>query len=144
MYLSEGNDAAKYTLYAIFWRVFALLEAITTFRAANNHPGLNWNEVEEVAPRVTALGKQPLILPVFRLLSPTQRQLLARDWAIGKAHFEALRIGLRKSLRRSRPGVSISRSVEIVANRIGQNPEWILGLSTVFVLCMAGVRILIR
>ena len=125
-------------------RVFALLEAITAFRAASNHPGLNWGEVQDVAPRVTAIGKQPLILPVFRMLLPTQRQLLARDWAIGKAHFEALRIGLRKSLRQSRPGVTISRSVEIAATTVGQNPEWILGLSTVFVLCMAGVRILIR
>ena len=125
-------------------RVFALLEAITAFRAASNHPGLNWGEVQDVAPRVAAIVKQPLILPVFRMLLPTQRQLLARDWAIGKAHFEALRIGLRKSLRQSRPGVTISRSVEIAATTIGQNPEWILGLSTVFVLCMAGVRILIR
>ena len=125
-------------------RVFALLEAITAFRAASNHPGLNWGEVQDVAPRVVAVSKQPLILPVFRMLLPTQRQLLARDWAIGKAHFEALRIGLRKSLRQSRPGVTISRSVEIVASKIGQNPEWVLGLSTAFVLCMAGVRILIR
>ena len=104
-------------------RVYGLLDACEQFRAAVGHRGFDAAHLVPLAPRVFAVFRQPTPLAVFRLLTPPQRRLLARDWAAGQSHLAARAAALRNSLRRTRPGGTITQHARAAGRFFGGHPE---------------------
>ena len=104
-------------------RVYALQDAVALFHAALRHPGCDADALAPLAPRVSAVFRQPLPLAVLRMLSLPQRRLLARDWALGQSHLAAREIALRNSLRRTRPGGTIVQHLRAAGRFVAAHPE---------------------
>lgn len=121
-----------------------LLEAISTFRTASMHPGLEPAFVRTVAPNLSTLLFQPLPLAMFRSLTRTQRTAFAREWAGGRAgvqaRMEALRSGLERP-RRADPFADLGRWGRRV---FAAQPELLLIAATVLVALVATVRAVAR
>ena len=100
-----------------------LLAALTQFRAAIAHPAFDGREWPAVAPRVFAVAGHAQGLALWRSLTYSQRQSLARDWAIGRATWQARTDSVRVSLARSRPGPSVTRQLRHLAERSLGVPE---------------------
>ena len=107
-------------------RVYAIDVAVGQFHAAVRHPGFDAPHVTPLAPRVFAVFRQPSPLAIVRMLSLPQRRLLARDWALGQSQLEGRTIALRNSLRRTRPGGTISQQLSGVGRFLAVHPEWML------------------
>ncbi len=125
-------------------RVLLFFEGIIALRVASAHPGLRTGTFDELAPILSVLVRQPLPLAVLRDLRKSQRQHLARDWAIGLAKLHAKRAAIRKALDRSarpRRNGTFGKGVRRV---LVKTPEFVLVLGTVVVLSLAGARVLFK
>ena len=148
--LAEAWDALKSTVavpsegLVSADRVFLFFEGIIALRVASAHPGLRTGTFDELAPILSVLVRQPLPLAVLRDLRKSQRQHLARDWAIGLAKLHAKRAAIRKALDRSarlRRNGTFGKGVRRV---FVKSPEILLVLGTVIVLSLAGAQVLFK
>ncbi len=123
--------------------VFDILEGIVHVRDAAAHPGLRVTVVQDAAPRLAAILRQPLAVGVFRSLTPAQRHVLAKEWVKAHSLFTGRAVRLREALRRSRPRRPLLTGVGLEA-ALGNNPEWVLVLAMAAVFTVAAVRLALR
>lgn len=123
--------------------VFDILEGIAHVRDAAAHPGLRVTVVQDAAPRLAAILRQPLAVGVFRSLTSAQRHTVARDWVKAHSLFTGRAVRLRQALRKSRPRRPLltGKGLEAV---LGNNPEWVLVLAMAAVFTVAVVRLALR
>lgn len=123
--------------------VFDLLDGVAQVRDAAAHPGLRVTVVQEAAPRVAAILRQPLVVAVVRSLTPAQRQALAKEWAKAHSLFTGRAVRLREALRKSRPRRPLVTVAGLEAT-LANNPEWVLVIAMLAVFAAAGVRLILR
>jgi len=123
--------------------VFDILEGIVRVRDAAAHPGLSVTVVQDAAPRLAAILRQPLAVGVFRSLTPAQRHALAKEWTKAHSLFTGKAVRLREALRKSRPRRSWLTASGLEA-ALGTNPEWVLVVAMAAVFTVAAVRLVLR
>ena len=99
--------------------------------------------VQDAAPRLAAILRQPLAVSVFRSLTFAQRQVLAKEWAKAHALFTGKSVRLREALRKTRPRRSRLTGTGLEAI-LGNNPEWVLVVAMAAVFTVAAVRLVLR
>jgi len=148
--LAEAWEALKATVavpsehLATADRVYLFLEGTIAMRVASAHPGLPAGTLDELAPILSVLVRQPLPLAILRDLRKSQRQHLARDWAVGLAKLHARQTAIRKALDRTARQRRSGALRKTVRRVLIKTPEIVLIAATVILLSIAGARVLLK
>jgi hypothetical protein len=121
-------------------RVLLLLEAarevravLTGLRGVVGDPG-------EPGGFVAAVVNQPLVLHLFRVLLPDQRQAVAIDWRRGQVELQREHRRLRELVRRGRATPPGPRASRVLLAWVLETPELVLVLLAAVALLVALVR----
>lgn len=94
-------------------------------------------EVGQPGYHVLSLARQQQIVPTYKMFSPSQREILARDWKDGRALLAAHRKFLRQELRALRQRGKLGRVMRTVARSVNDHPGRMLFLLASAALCWA-------
>lgn len=122
--------------------VCGFLETVAEVRRALAQPGTGDDVFGPAGAGVRAVARHPLALPVFRSLVPSQRQSLAREWAVGLAAIETRYGAVRGFLLKDAYGRRVARRRAVGVRRwFVRNPEWVLAALSLFWLGLAAGRV---
>lgn len=124
--------------------VYRLLVGFQELRPLLRRGGARYQALNFAGGSVLALARQPQCVLVLREFLPSQRQTVALDWATAKASLEGQLLAVRKSLKRPRARDAFAELRRKVFEMLRQNPEWILGVFTVFLVVGGVIRTLAR
>lgn len=124
--------------------VYRLLVGFQELRPLLRRGGARYQALNFAGDSVLALARQPQCVLVLREFLPGQRQKVALDWATAKASLEGQMLAVRKSLKRPRTRDAFAELRRTIFDRLRQNPEWILGVLTAFLVVSGVVKTLAR
>jgi hypothetical protein len=108
-------------------------------RLLDNFPPL-LGEAGQPGYLVMTLARQPVIVPTFQTLLPSQRESLARDWLSGYKLLGAHKDFLRQELRVLRRKTPLGRAVRAGRAFLNEHPGGLLLLMALVALAIAILR----
>jgi hypothetical protein len=119
-------------------RIFAFLEASRDLRAVLNEASdLDSSFRMNAGAMTLRVIHDPAKLTLLRDMVPSQRRILARDWAVAKAELEVHRRVFRRATRQSRRSAGISRAAKGLQRFWKAYPEIILLVTLSLALIVA-------
>jgi hypothetical protein len=119
------------------------LEAVLELREALQAPGTGDDVFGNAGASIRAIVNHPMPLEVFRWLLPSQRQSLARDWAVGLAATETRYGAVRGFLHQDAANRRMTRRhLQMLGRFFVSQPEWVLAGITIVTVGLAAARLL--
>jgi hypothetical protein len=110
-------------------RLNKIFELTAEFPKIVGHPG-------QPGYRVVAMARLEMTAQMFKMLDPTQRQHLARDWHAGYQVFLSHRRFLRAQFKLLRSRGPLSLVVKAVRSALNDHPVWVsMGVLLATALC---------
>lgn len=108
-------------------KVMSYLDAIAALRSAMRLSPDPANPFPDLAGQmVVSVTSHPVPLSLLRDLVPSQRRILARDWAVANAELDVKAKRLRRLMRNSRRKGIVRRLLRQIRRFFENNPEWII------------------